>query len=75
MRVVSDQGDDIGEIVRILETGANDVYIIQPESGDEVLIPAIESVILAIDFDKREMLVHLLEGLIPEKKIRKNANT
>jgi 16S rRNA processing protein RimM len=46
-----------------LETGANDVYIVRDESGKEILLPAIPSVILDLDMGRRILKVHLLEGL------------
>lgn len=54
----------LGELVEIIETGANDVYVVRDESGREILLPAIPSVILDRDTDRRLMRVHLLEGLI-----------
>jgi len=61
---VLDESDRLlGELVEILETGANDVYIVKDEAGKEILLPAIPSVILNIDRDRRTMRVHLLEGL------------
>lgn len=63
LQVVSEDGEDIGEIVKILETGANDVYVVQDPEGDEVLLPAIESVIRGVDLERGEMVVHLLPGL------------
>jgi 16S rRNA processing protein RimM len=53
----------LGELVEILETGANDVYVVRDESGKEILLPAIPSVILDLDTGHRLMRVHLLEGL------------
>ena len=63
MQVNTDEGRSLGRLVQILETGANDVYIIRMESGQELLIPAIESVVLDIDTDLNVMIVHLLPGL------------
>ncbi len=62
--MISEDGLELGQISDILETGANDVYIVRSESGKEVLLPAIQSVILDIDLDKGQMLVHLLPGLL-----------
>jgi ribosomal 30S subunit maturation factor RimM len=45
-------------------TGANDVYVVTHQDGKQVLLPAIESVILAINPGKKEMLVHLIPGLV-----------
>jgi 16S rRNA processing protein RimM len=53
----------LGSIERILETGANDVYVVKDEIGTELLVPGIESVILRIDLNNNQMLVHLLPGL------------
>ena len=61
--VVDEDGNLLGELVEILETGANDVYVVQDEAGKEILLPAIPSVILDLDLDRRFMKVHLLEGL------------
>jgi 16S rRNA processing protein RimM len=61
--VVEDNGTPLGKLVEILETGANDVYIVRDDSGKEILLPAIPAVILNLDMDQRVMKVHLLEGL------------
>jgi 16S rRNA processing protein RimM len=61
--VVDENGDSLGKLVEILETGANDVYIVRDDSGKEILLPAIPSVILDLNMDSRIMKVHLLEGL------------
>jgi 16S rRNA processing protein RimM len=61
--VVDEDGRRLGELVEIIETGANDVYVVKNESGREILLPAIPSVILNLDPDRRLMRVHLLEGL------------
>jgi 16S rRNA processing protein RimM len=63
MEVVSDEGELLGELVEILETGANDVYVVRDSGGGELLLPAIDSVILEVDLDSRRMTVHLLPGL------------
>ena len=62
-QVVDEAGSLLGELVEILETGANDVYVVRSDSGKEILLPAIPSVILDIDAGRRFMKVHLLEGL------------
>lgn len=66
LRVVTDEGVALGRLTSILETGANDVYVVTQESGQEVLLPAISSVILDIDLEQGEMQVHLLPGLLPD---------
>lgn len=64
MTVVTDDGRELGVIADIVETGANDVYVVRDADGNEVLLPAIPPVILDIDPADRQMRVHLLDGLI-----------
>ncbi len=66
LKVISDEDQEIGTLVQILETGANDVYIVRPETGPEVLLPAISDVIKKVELDSGRILVHLLPGLLPE---------
>lgn len=61
--VLDENGKRLGELVEILETGANDVYVVRDDSGREILLPAIPSVILELEPARRLMRVHLLEGL------------
>jgi len=65
LNVVSDQGENLGNLEEIIETGANDVYLIHSHTGSELLLPAIKSVIQSIDLEKKLMVVHLLPGLEP----------
>ena len=48
----------------MMETGANDVYVVELENGKEVLLPAIKQCILQVDLEKQEMLVHIMDGLL-----------
>jgi 16S rRNA processing protein RimM len=64
LEVVDDLGNALGKLAEILETGANDVYVIRDDAGREILLPAIPSVILDIDMQQRSMRVHLLDGLV-----------
>ena len=57
LQVVDESGQDLGVLDQILETGANDVYVIKPAEGPELLIPAIEEVIQAVDLKKGRMTV------------------
>ena len=62
-QVMDENNSPLGELVEIIETGANDVYVVRDESGKEILLPAIPSVVLETDSARRVMRVHLLEGL------------
>lgn len=66
--VVDEYGNSLGTLVEIIETGANDVYVVRNESGKEILLPAISSVILEADPTQRVMRVHLLEGLVDDRE-------
>jgi 16S rRNA processing protein RimM len=52
----------LGELTDVLQTGANDVYIVK-NNDKEILLPAIKDVILNIDIERKTVKVKLLEGL------------
>lgn len=54
-----------GVVRDVMETGANDVYVIESDHNGEVLVPAIRQCILSVDVEKNEMKIHLMEGLLP----------
>ena len=62
--IMTDEGEKLGVMQDVLQTGANDVYIVKMDSGKEVLLPAIKDCILNVDLEKGEMLVHVLDGLL-----------
>jgi len=62
LAVYTEEGEHLGELVEVLETGANDVYVVKSAAG-EVLLPVIADVIRGVDLDARRMTVHLLDGL------------
>ena len=64
LTVLTDEGETLGEMKDVLQTGANDVYIVKTCAGKEVLLPAIKDCILNVDLEKGEMLVHILPGLL-----------
>ena len=63
MNVVDESGNPLGVLEEIMETGANDVYLVRDDQGKELLLPNIPSVVLDRDFARRIIKVHLLEGL------------
>ena len=66
LRVLDEAGNTLGELAEILVTGANDVYVVRAPRGEEVLLPAIDSVVLDVDLKRGLMRVHLLPGILPE---------
>lgn len=73
VRVLTEEGQALGQIADVLQTGANDVYVIQADETSssagrkkELLIPAIKECILDVDMEQRTMRIHLLPGLLEE---------
>ena len=64
LTVVSDQGAELGTLKDVLETGANDVYVVAMKDGKELMLPAIGDCILNVDLEQGRMEVHVLEGLM-----------
>jgi 16S rRNA processing protein RimM len=64
LRVANEAGEVLGTLSEVLRTGSNDVYVVRAANTDqELLLPAIESVIRAIDLDAGTMTVTVPEGL------------
>ena len=64
MTVFTDDGKEFGTLKDVMETGANDVYVIDSKEHGEVLVPAIKQCILNVDVENQTMEIHLLEGLV-----------
>ena len=62
MEVYTSEGERLGRICEIMETGSNDVYVVK-DGGQEVLIPALEGVIGEVDVAASRMVVDLPPGL------------
>jgi 16S rRNA processing protein RimM len=64
LKVVTDTQEELGELVEVLATGANDVYVVKNTAGKEILLPAIKDCILEVDMDSKIIKVHVMEGLL-----------
>lgn len=64
LRVMTDTGEEFGTLRDILQTGANDVYVIDGKDGKEYLFPAIRQCILDVDQEAGRITVHILDGLL-----------
>lgn len=62
--VVTDKGEDFGTLVEVLQTGANDVYVVKTTDGKEVLLPNIDQCILDVNIEEKKITAHIMEGLI-----------
>lgn len=64
LEVVDEQENKLGTLIDVMQTGANDVYIVKNDEGKELLFPAIKECILNIDFKAKKMTVHVMDGLL-----------
>lgn len=64
LSVISDDGGLKGRLKDVIETGANDVYVIDLEDGRELLLPAIRECVLDVNLKEQRMTIHVLEGLL-----------
>ena len=64
IEVVTEDDKPFGTLKDVMETGANDVYVIDTDEHGEVLIPAIRECILDVDIENQKMKIHLMDGLI-----------
>jgi 16S rRNA processing protein RimM len=65
LEVETEEGQPLGNITEVIETGANDVYVVNGAAYGEVLIPVTEETIVKTDIDAGKIVVKLPEGLLP----------
>ncbi len=68
MDVYTDDGELLGTLDDVIETGANDVYSVNSKKHGNVLIPAIEYCIMNVNIESGKMTVRLLPGLLNEEE-------
>lgn len=62
--VVTEDGTEVGVLKEVLQTGANDVYVVKtPDKGD-VLLPVIDDCVLNLDVEKKTVTVRFMPGLL-----------
>ena len=66
MQVVTEEGESFGTLKDVMATGANDVYVVKRDDGNEaeVLLPAIRECIKKIDMETGVITVHIMDGLL-----------
>ena len=62
--VYSDEGEKLGILEDIYNTGSNDIYVVKNELGKSILLPGIPDVIKEVDIENKKIIVHLLKGLV-----------
>lgn len=64
LSVITDEGEKLGTLTDVLETGANNVYEVTSENGMQYLIPVIDQCILSHDMVNKTVTIHVLPGLL-----------
>ena len=64
IEVFTDNGELLGKVDDIYNSGSADIYVIKNELGKQILLPGIKEVIKEIDVDNEKIIVHLIDGLI-----------
>lgn len=62
--VITDTEEELGELVEVLATGANDVYVVKSKDDKEILLPSIKECILDVDVENKIIKVHIMPGLL-----------
>ncbi len=63
MKVVSTEGEELGTLKDVMQTGANDVYVVAEKNGGELLLPAIHDCVKQVNLETGVITVYLMPGL------------
>ena len=63
-KVVSDEGTELGVMTDVIETAANDVYVVKNSEGEEILFPAIKDCVKEVDLENGVITLHVMDGLL-----------
>lgn len=64
LEVYTDEGQLLGKVDDIFNTGSNDIYVVKDELGKQILLPGIPDVLKNVDLEKGKITVHLINGLM-----------
>lgn len=67
LKILNEENMEIGILKDVMETGANDVYVIDLHDGRELLLPAIRQCVLNVDVEAGFVQIHILDGLLEDK--------
>lgn len=62
--VITDKGEEFGALADVIQTGANDVFVVKTSEEKEVLLPVIDECVLDIDLENKIVKVHIMKGLL-----------
>lgn len=63
LKVIDENGGEIGVIADVINTGANDIYDVKREGNKNMLIPVIDDVVKKIDLENKLVQIKMMEGL------------
>lgn len=63
LKVVTEDGEELGTIKEIMAPGANDVWVVKRPDKDDLLLPVIDQVVKKVDLSAGQVIVELMEGL------------
>lgn len=64
MDIVEEDGNVVGVLEDVMQTGANDVFVVKMKDGKELLMPVIKECVLAFDYEARKIVVKLMKGML-----------
>ena len=64
LKVIDEDDNEIGVLYDVMQTGANDVYVVNMNNDKELLLPIIDECMLDVDINDGYIIVHILEGLM-----------
>ncbi|APZ48944.1 ribosome maturation factor RimM [Jeotgalibaca sp. PTS2502] len=64
LSVVTDEGEELGEIKEILSPGANDVWVVKGKAKKDILLPYIDDVVKEVNLEEGRVVVSIMEGLL-----------
>lgn len=63
-QVISENDEVLGTLNEVVQMRSNDVYVVENKEGGQILIPATKEIVKQINVDQKQIIIHLLEGLI-----------
>ena len=63
-KVILEDGSEFGVLEDVMQTGANDVYVVKTLDNKEVLLPKIDECVKKLDIDNKIVTVHIMKGLL-----------
>lgn len=64
LKVYTDEGNILGKVEDIYNTGGKDIYVVKDELGKQILLPGIDEVIKEVNLEDSKIIVHLIQGLV-----------